>query len=113
MPVSRRSKSVSSSLPQGCVAYDRAFLEKYRWLHDWLVMVVDDDGNPRTTSTLTLFAEDGMLKASLSDRDADEVLFAAADSLEGVLESLDSMLGDGTGEWRKRSGGRAGRRGAK
>ena len=56
-----------------------------------------EDGSPRRTSTITLFVEDGRVKACLNDRDNDRTCFVTAESLLDVLDALEvSVLDEGT-----------------
>ena len=63
-----------------------------------------EDGAPRATSTLLIFAEEGRLKGCLNDREEERSTWAVSDSFEGILACLDGRLRDGTAEWRKSGG---------
>lgn len=74
--------------------------ERYPRLAERLTCPVFDDGTVRVTDTLTLFAQDGVWKGCLRDRDARLCLWVAATTPEGVLEVLEEALGDATAVWR-------------
>ena len=75
-------------------------LSSRKLLCEYLSVSAFDDGQPRETSTLMLFVEDGFLKACLSDREEGCVAFFSGDSLEGLLESVEGALQDGSADWR-------------
>lgn len=60
------------------------------------------DGRFRAGARLSLFCEDGRLKASIWDPDTSSVWFATLDSFQGALEAIEGMITDGRGEWRER-----------
>lgn len=68
------------------------------WAH--LTSLQWDDGTPRETSSLMIFAGDGMLKAMLKDREAGLCLWVASDGLEKLLLVLEAALNDPQQEWR-------------
>jgi hypothetical protein len=60
---------------------------------------------PRTTSTLLLFGEEGLLKACLHDRDSGKQAFVTGVSLSAVLASVEQGLRMEDLDWRnKRTG---------
>jgi hypothetical protein len=66
------------------------FLTKTRWGKD----------DPRETGTMFVMMQDGLLKASLSDRDSDHVLWVAACSLTELFQVVEAALGDPGADWR-------------
>lgn len=60
-----------------------------------------EDGSERLTSTLLLLWEDGVYKGCLHDRAMERSLWAAGPSMTHVMEALESMLAEGTGQWRR------------
>jgi hypothetical protein len=50
--------------------------------------------------TLLLFVEAGRLKGCLNDRDMARSVFVSAESLEGLLDAMETGLADETLEWR-------------
>lgn len=59
------------------------------------------DGKRREVSTLTVFLEEGRVKAALNDRAEKCSLWATADSVAAALASLESMLASGRPDWRR------------
>lgn len=68
------------------------------WAH--LTALQWDDGTSRQTSSILIFAGDGMLKGMLRDREAGLCLWVAADGLEKLLLVLEASLNDPQAEWR-------------
>lgn len=64
-----------------------------------------DDGTPRERCTITLFVEDGKIKAALNDKNVQASMFRSADAVLDVLEALEAALSDGEGDswypWKK------------
>jgi len=81
-------------------AEDAAFQKKWPTLFDHLTQTTWDDGTARQTSTLLIFAADGMLKALLKDREAVMTLWASAATLETLLGTLERAARDPDAEWR-------------
>jgi len=61
-------------------------------------------GKPRTTSTLMVFAEDGLFKLCLHDRSSGRTAWLSGPSLTAALISLERGLEENTVEWRKDKG---------
>lgn len=74
-----------------------------RWpeLYHRLVDTEFEGGDPRQTSSLTLFAEDGLFKVCLSEKAEGLVAFCSGDGLFAVLDALEGQLTDGSVDWRK------------
>lgn len=68
----------------------------------WDYMTQDrwDDGTPRETSSLLIFAQDGMLKAMLRDRENGQCLWTAGVSVATVMFQLDTALNDPNADWK-------------
>lgn len=60
----------------------------------------ETNGRARITASLTLFTEDGKVKAALADRDGGYVLFRSAETTEGLLDALEEALSSGKADWR-------------
>jgi hypothetical protein len=82
-------------------AHDTEFSARYPALWEWLTLSIVD-GRPVETATCTLFAEEGMLKACICDRDGDRSFFRAATTFLGLLEALEGALASGSADWRPR-----------
>lgn len=62
----------------------------------------------RETASLTIFTEDGLFKACLSDRESGSTLWHSASTLQGTIEGLEASLGKDEPGWRvRRSQGQA------
>lgn len=59
-------------------------------------------GEFRETASLTMFCEDGVFKACLSDRETGATLWASHATLKGTLDALEKALGSDDPGWRVR-----------
>lgn len=64
------------------------------------------DGAARERSVLSIFIEDGRVKACLNDRDGGRTLWRSGDGIEDCVALLDLAITDGTADWRRAAGGR-------
>lgn len=69
-------------------------------LWSYLTQTTWEDGTARQTAGLLIFAQDGMLKAMLRDKDAGLCLWVAGKSWAGLLGALEAALNDPEAEWR-------------
>lgn len=74
--------------------------EEHPALWEYLTLAEHVTGQPRVTSTLTLFVDEGRLKAVLRDRDASQALFATGPTVEELLLAMEGMLTDALADWR-------------
>lgn len=81
-------------------------------LFEYLTLTRWEDGTARVPSSLTLFLDEGRLKACLHDRDMGRVAFVAGWAPVPVLRALEEGLLEGTVEWRpsRSQGGKPGRK---
>lgn len=90
---------------------DPAFRSEFPSLHEYLTQAKWDDGSLRTTSTLLIFIDQGVLRLCLNDREnSRSCFFTAAEFGEGMAK-LESALATGKVEWRMK--GNSSRDGAK
>jgi len=80
--------------------HDKAFASDHPTLWDYLTQLVWEDGTVRRTATLTIFAEDGLLKVCINDRDSARSLWASDETWAGTFEALEALLGDPKAPWR-------------
>ena len=81
---------------------DPEFEAAYPALWEYLTVTSWGKDQPRRTSTITLFSDDGAWKVSLNDRDQGYGLFATGSTLENALETLEELLTAPAGPpWRK------------
>ena len=76
------------------------FAKKYPALYQ-LMCYRMVDGKYRAGARLTLFCEDGKLKASIRDPDTAQSWFATLEAFEGALEAVEAILQRSGGEWRE------------
>lgn len=62
------------------------------------------DGAARERSVLSVFIEDGRVKACLNDRDAGRTLWRSADGVEDCVMAIECAIVDGTADWRRAAG---------
>lgn len=72
----------------------------YPTLIEYMTVDAYDDGAARETTTLTIFAEEGGLKACVKDREGDRVAFVTGDSFEAILGAVERGLADDSLDWR-------------
>lgn len=74
---------------------------------EYLTAASYPDGSPRERSTISVFVEDGVVKACLSDRDQARTLWRSGPSVEDALMALETAIADGSADWRRSGGGKA------
>lgn len=72
------------------------FLTEARW----------PDGSPRVLGTITVFADEGVVKLCVNDRAQSLVAFVTASTLEGAFHALEEGMEDDRLDWRAPSGAR-------
>ena len=81
---------------------DPEFEKAYPALWEYLTVTSWGKDQPRKTSTITLFADDGTWKVSLNDRDQGYGLFATGATFGDALNTLEELLTAPAGTpWRK------------
>lgn len=65
-----------------------------------LLCASEHDGRPRLGASLSLFAEQGRLKACIFDKSTSMVWFLTLDGSKGILQQVETALQGGAGEWR-------------
>lgn len=96
----KKPPSGSSSKDGGGDPVDAKFEKAYPTLWLYLASKMWPDGEVRKRSSLVVFAEEGMLKGCLSDRDTDSSLWGASSTFTGLLEALEGRLTEDVPEWR-------------
>jgi hypothetical protein len=79
---------------------DDKFKKNYPTLFEYMASSSWPDGEVRKRSSLVIFAEDGMFKGCLGERDLNMQLWGASTTLLGVLEALEGRLTEDRPEWR-------------
>lgn len=80
---------------------DPGFAGSYPILWSYLTQNRWQDGSPRLTSSLLLFADDGVLKAMLRDREAGLCLWIAGATVSGLFDALEAAVSDAKADWRQ------------
>jgi len=95
-------KGASRKLAGGTseVVTDPEWSVLYPLLFAHLTQTVWEDGSTRVVSTLTIFADGGMVKALLKDREGGCCLWAASKTFTDVPGILEALLADPAAEWR-------------
>jgi len=96
------SKALAAKAPagKGAAATDSTLAASCPALHEFLTLSVLPGGATRTPSTLLVFSEGGLWKAALNERDAGLVLWATAESLQGLWDELEARLTADVVDWR-------------
>lgn len=89
---------------------DQAFAKKYPALAEFLSLEAWDEKTERVRGTISVFWEDGSFKASVNDRDADQVAFVSKGTFSGLLESIEKGLQSDSLDWRQSKGKPPGKR---
>lgn len=104
-----KKRQVKVSGLASAVLTDKAFTSDYPLIWEHLTATKFDDGTARQTSTLLLFAQDGVLKAMLKDKEAGLCAWVSGATWDGLLTALELALGDDLFEWRQdRTAGQTG-----
>ena len=77
---------------------------------EFLTVTAWEDGEIRTTGTILYFAEEGRLKACVSDRDSERVAFVTAGTWEELNEAIEEGVELNSLDWRQSTRGRSGGR---
>ncbi len=111
------AKSVLSKLlpikyggAKGLKSKDENLAKRCPFLFALMTELLDDADKARQPCSVVIFAEDGLWKGCLSEKNLDMNLWASADSLVGVLEALELRLNADVIEWRSKPGQSKGRK---
>jgi hypothetical protein len=91
----------AASEARGAVAIDPVFEKQCPTLFAFMT-VTEEDGKPRSPSSLVVFTEDGQWKGCLSEKDAGLQLWRTGETLQKLLGSLEKALAGGNADWRRR-----------
>jgi hypothetical protein len=86
--------------PLAVAAGSWEMIQDYPGLAEFLSCSVWDDGTVRVTGTLLLFADQGLWKVALHDRDGQRTAFFSGETVSDVLNVVDRALCDGRIGWR-------------
>jgi hypothetical protein len=97
----KRPARVDPSTIKGLpAALDKEWSGWYPVLVEFMTATAWDDGAPRKTGTLLLFAEDGVWKACVKDRDAERVCWVSGGVLDDLLSTIDLGLREDGLAWK-------------
>jgi len=80
---------------------DEIVAPRYPFLWEHLTETKWEDGSRREPSSITIFLDQGWLKACLNDKSGGLVAFVSSASFMGLLGALEDGLMEGTLEWRR------------
>lgn len=106
----KRPETSAAAKPRKITDEARVWVESHPALWEYLTLTRWEGGEERATSTITLFAEDGVVKACLNDRALGRSLWAAADTVYEAIDALEGILASGSADWRGHRTGGKGRR---
>lgn len=86
---------------KGAAASDPALEKTCPTLHAFMTLT-EEDGKPRSPSSLVVFTEDGTWKGCLSEKDAGLQLWRTGETLQKLLGALEKALAGGNADWRRR-----------
>jgi len=90
---------------------DESWTKKWPLLCEHLAADCYDDGTPRQPSLLSIKEQDGLVLASLTDKDLERGLYRTGRDVSSALSALEKALDGGTADWRpwqaKRSPGKS------
>lgn len=99
----KREPSATTSGNGGPAATD-GFATEYPGLWEMLTSSRYPDGSHRATSTLSLFVDEGLVKACLNDRDQSQNTFVSGHTITDCMRALESGLQADTLQWRVSAG---------
>jgi hypothetical protein len=82
-------------------AEDAEFTRRWPCVSLLMTALRDDAGKVRTVATLTVVCEDGSFKAGLKERDQQLSLWRSGETMQGVLDALETALESGTADWKR------------
>lgn len=75
-------------------------LDLYPTIREYLTQEAYTDGSSRQTATLLLFAEKGLFKCCLSDRDLSRKAWSSGQSAEEAVNRMEQALATDGADWR-------------
>jgi len=91
----------AASEAKGAVATDATFERSHPTLFAFMTLL-EEEGKPRSPSSLVIFTEDGTWKGCLTERDAGLQLWRTGETLAKLLGALEKALASGQADWRRR-----------
>lgn len=100
----RKPKPGERSGPVEAPWDDESFAKAYPTITEMLYATRYEDNTVRTTSTLLVFCDNGVLRICLNDRDNVRSAFFTGVTFEGALLSAENALAAGLVEWKSKAG---------
>ena len=100
----RRPKPGERCGPVEAPFNDANFKKDFPTLHAFLTDTTYDDRSPRTTATLLIFVENGVLRCCVNDRDNNRSVFFTCEEVAGLFMAAENALCSGSADWRTRGG---------
>ena len=82
---------------------DNEFSTNYPTIFEYLTLNSWGPGQPRSTSTIMLFVDNGVLKLCINDRDNQRSAFFTGTTLSAALVACENALSGETADWRSKS----------
>jgi len=82
---------------------DRQFAKDYPTLNEMLTATQYGDNQPRQTSTVLIFCENGVLRLCLNDRDNSRSAFFTAETISDVFHAVEDALAANRVDWRMKN----------
>lgn len=98
----KRPKVDSNSRKKGKAFFDDAFAKQFPCLYEHLSEISWDDGEPRKTSTLFIFAEGGQVTICVGERNEDRSLWTGAETVQEALQAAEEALAVPLPLWREK-----------
>lgn len=77
------------------------FTREYPCLWEWMTLTRWDNGASRIPTSITLFLDDGRVKAAVSDKELGRVAFVSGWTVEDTLRAVEDGLLQQSLDWRK------------
>jgi hypothetical protein len=74
-------------------------LDLYPTLKDFLTLEKWSETEPRTTGSFSVFYQDGVVKVSLNDKDANKVAYVTLGAGDEMLSVIEEVLNDPNFRW--------------
>lgn len=98
--IRRQSASTKCETGAQYAARDVVMEAEYPLLTEYLISRQFEDGSERETSTLLVFASEGVWKVCLNDRAEQRALWASGASYADAIAALEKLLDSGAETWR-------------
>jgi hypothetical protein len=100
MMIKRPAKVSAVELKGLPAGLDKEWSGWYPVLMEFLTATAWEDGAARQTGTVLLFAEDGVFKACVKDRDGQRVSWLSGGTMDDLLSAIDLGLREDSLVWR-------------